>query len=133
MFLRSSSGITIERAVAGTPHQGKVLALVTPHLDDGPIFAFGTIAKLARVGMLAPVVMGLAILAARRPANSATSHHPRKKVAVPAFVIGFVVLVLFNSAVPLTPSINHGFAFVTDLGAQRLAEGYLPLVLGGTG
>ena len=27
----------------------------------------------------------------------------------------------------------HGFAFVTDLGAQRLAEGYLPLVLGGTG
>jgi hypothetical protein len=27
----------------------------------------------------------------------------------------------------------HGFAFVTDLGAQRLAEGYLPLILGGTG
>jgi LmbE family N-acetylglucosaminyl deacetylase len=44
------SGVTIERAVAGTPHQGKVLALVTPHLDDGPIFAFGTIAKLLREG-----------------------------------------------------------------------------------
>jgi LmbE family N-acetylglucosaminyl deacetylase len=27
-----------------------VLALITPHLDDGPIFAFGTIAKLLREG-----------------------------------------------------------------------------------
>jgi LmbE family N-acetylglucosaminyl deacetylase len=44
------STLTIERAVEGTPHQGKVLALVTPHLDDGPIFAFGTIAKLLREG-----------------------------------------------------------------------------------
>jgi LmbE family N-acetylglucosaminyl deacetylase len=44
------SGVTIERAAQGTPHQGKVLALITPHLDDGPIFAFGTIAKLLREG-----------------------------------------------------------------------------------
>ncbi len=44
------SGVTVERATGGTPHQGKVLALVTPHLDDGPIFAFGTIAKLLREG-----------------------------------------------------------------------------------
>lgn len=44
------AGVTIERAVEGTPHQGKVLALITPHLDDGPIFAFGTIAKLLREG-----------------------------------------------------------------------------------
>ena len=44
------SGVTIERAAEGTPHTGKVLALITPHLDDGPIFAFGTIAKLLREG-----------------------------------------------------------------------------------
>src|SRR3984885_7162452 len=44
------STVTVERAVEGTPHQGKVLALITPHLDDGPIFAFGTIAKLLREG-----------------------------------------------------------------------------------
>jgi len=44
------SGVIIERATEGTPHKGKVLALVTPHLDDGPIFAFGTIAKLLREG-----------------------------------------------------------------------------------
>jgi hypothetical protein len=45
------SSVTIERAREGTPHKGKVLALVTPHLDDGPIFAFGTIAKLLREGV----------------------------------------------------------------------------------
>lgn len=50
MNIAGPSGITIERAVQGTPHSGKVLALVTPHLDDGPIFAFGTIAKLLREG-----------------------------------------------------------------------------------
>ncbi len=42
--------LTVERPTQGTPHQGKVLALITPHLDDGPIFAFGTIAKLLREG-----------------------------------------------------------------------------------
>jgi LmbE family N-acetylglucosaminyl deacetylase len=42
--------LTVERPAQGTPHQGKVLALITPHLDDGPIFAFGTIAKLLREG-----------------------------------------------------------------------------------
>ena len=45
-----STDVAIERAVTGTPHSGKVLALVTPHLDDGPIFAAGTIAKLLREG-----------------------------------------------------------------------------------
>src|ERR1700749_4382560 len=32
------------------PHRGKVLALITPHLDDGPIFAGGTLAKLISEG-----------------------------------------------------------------------------------
>jgi len=44
------AGITIERAASGTPHQGKVFALITPHLDDGPIFAGGTVAKLLNEG-----------------------------------------------------------------------------------
>ena len=45
-----AADIVIERAVSGTPHKGKVLALITPHLDDGPFFALGTIAKLLREG-----------------------------------------------------------------------------------
>jgi hypothetical protein len=31
--------VAIERSDAGQSHRGKVLALITPHLDDGPIFA----------------------------------------------------------------------------------------------
>jgi LmbE family N-acetylglucosaminyl deacetylase len=42
--------VTVERVATGSPHAGKVLALITPHLDDGPIFAGGTIAKLLSEG-----------------------------------------------------------------------------------
>jgi LmbE family N-acetylglucosaminyl deacetylase len=42
--------VVIERAVSGKPHQGKVLALITPHLDDGPFFAAGTVTKLLNEG-----------------------------------------------------------------------------------
>jgi LmbE family N-acetylglucosaminyl deacetylase len=42
--------VVTERSAAGQPHRGKVLALITPHLDDGPIFAGGTLAKLLSEG-----------------------------------------------------------------------------------
>src|SRR5438874_11664313 len=42
--------IVVEQSISGQPHRGKVLALITPHLDDGPIFAGGTLAKLLREG-----------------------------------------------------------------------------------
>ena len=42
--------LTIERARAGKPHQGKVLAAIQPHCDDIPIFAGGTILKLLEEG-----------------------------------------------------------------------------------
>src|SRR5947207_11396651 len=50
MNIAGPATLTIEKAARGTPHKGKVLALITPHLDDGPIFAFGTIAKLLKEG-----------------------------------------------------------------------------------
>jgi LmbE family N-acetylglucosaminyl deacetylase len=40
----------IERANTDQPGKGKVFALITPHLDDGPIFAGGTVAKLLHEG-----------------------------------------------------------------------------------
>jgi LmbE family N-acetylglucosaminyl deacetylase len=46
----SKEQVVIERVQADKPHRGKVLALITPHLDDGPIFAGGTIAKLMSEG-----------------------------------------------------------------------------------
>ena len=45
-----AADVVIERSISGMPHQGKVLALITPHLDDGPFFAAGTVAKLLREG-----------------------------------------------------------------------------------
>jgi LmbE family N-acetylglucosaminyl deacetylase len=42
--------VVVERANPDQPHRGKVLALITPHLDDGPIFAGGTVAKLLSEG-----------------------------------------------------------------------------------
>jgi len=42
--------VFIERAAQGKPHAGKVLALVTPHLDDGPGLACGTVVKLLQEG-----------------------------------------------------------------------------------
>jgi LmbE family N-acetylglucosaminyl deacetylase len=42
--------VVIERSNNDQPYRGKVLALITPHLDDGPIFAGGTVAKLLSEG-----------------------------------------------------------------------------------
>jgi LmbE family N-acetylglucosaminyl deacetylase len=42
--------LVIERAVAGKPHAGKVLAAIQPHADDIPLFAAGTVAKLLEEG-----------------------------------------------------------------------------------
>jgi LmbE family N-acetylglucosaminyl deacetylase len=46
----SGKAPTIERSATQLPHRGKVLALITPHLDDGPIFAGGTLTKLLKEG-----------------------------------------------------------------------------------
>ncbi len=46
----SSAEVVVERAAAGRPHEGKVLAAVQPHSDDIPIFAGGTVAKLIAEG-----------------------------------------------------------------------------------
>ena len=42
--------VVIDRAVEGRPREGRVLAVVTPHLDDMPIFAAGTVARLIAEG-----------------------------------------------------------------------------------
>jgi LmbE family N-acetylglucosaminyl deacetylase len=42
--------VIVERPASGKPHTGKVLAAIQPHVDDLPIFAGGTIAKLISEG-----------------------------------------------------------------------------------
>jgi LmbE family N-acetylglucosaminyl deacetylase len=46
----TSGQVFLERAVSGTPHQGKVLMAVQAHSDDIPLSAAGTVAKLVQEG-----------------------------------------------------------------------------------
>src|SRR5215469_2625342 len=48
--------IVIERAQAGRPHAGKVLAAIQPHADDLPLFAGGLILKLIQEGYTAYLI-----------------------------------------------------------------------------
>ena len=51
--MRAQSGgqeVFIERAAAGKPRLGKVVAAIQPHADDIPLFAAGTLAKLLSEG-----------------------------------------------------------------------------------
>ena len=61
---------------------------------------FGTVAKLSRVIFLAPVVLTLGVLSPSSK-NSSTenkSSNKSKKLPIPWFVLGFIALVLLNSA-----------------------------------
>jgi uncharacterized integral membrane protein (TIGR00698 family) len=106
---------------------------------------FGTIAKLARVMLLAPVVIGLGLLEARRarkpgPAAGASLARP----PMPWFVLGFVALVGVNSLIAVPAGAKVWVVTVTTfllsvaLAAMGLetdirkltAKGFRPALLG---
>ncbi|MEA5596739.1 YeiH family protein [Rivularia sp. UHCC 0363] len=103
---------------------------------------FGTIAKLSRVIFLAPVVLTLGFLAPES-SNSAQGIKS-KKLPIPWFVLGFIVLMLLNSAniFPETPKksvteFNH-FLLASSMAGMGLKtsiieikqSGIKPLYLG---
>jgi len=47
---QAGTGPYFERAAAGTPHKGKVLAAIQPHSDDVALLCGGTVAKLIKEG-----------------------------------------------------------------------------------
>jgi uncharacterized integral membrane protein (TIGR00698 family) len=75
----------------------EVAQVVAAAFQDGTAAGeFGTIAKLSRVMLLAPVVITLGLLAARGPnATAPTAGRP----PIPWFVLGFIALIAFNSAI----------------------------------
>ncbi|MDR3496767.1 MAG: YeiH family protein [Ancalomicrobiaceae bacterium] len=101
---------------------------------------FGTVAKLSRVLMLAPLVLSLGFVARR----NSTGEGPAAKVPVPWFVVGFVALVILNSVMPLPASARPVAGAVTtflltvalaamglETHARRLlAKGIRPFLLG---
>ena len=103
---------------------------------------FGTISKLARVVMLAPLIMTLAL--AMRSGGEGAS---RASAPMPWFVLGFIGMMLVNSAVAIPAGVSQTLVTVTSfllsmaLAAMGLqtdirklkAEGWRPLALGAFG
>lgn len=104
---------------------------------------FGTIAKLSRVAMLAPMVIALGLIAARRN-RKAGAAHATGRAPMPWFVLGFVAMVGLNSVVTIPPEMRSVIVTVTTillsmaLAAMGLetdirklrAKGLRPLMLG---
>jgi uncharacterized integral membrane protein (TIGR00698 family) len=79
----------------------EIAQVVAAAFQDGPKAGeFGTIAKLSRVMMLAPVVITLGFLARQRVQQSAVSASSAR-VPLPWFVLGFIALVGLNSVVTI--------------------------------
>lgn len=102
---------------------------------------FGTVAKLARVMMLAPVVLALGLIAARGAGAKASG---AVRAPTPWFVFGFIALVALNSLISVPAELKSTAAPVTTfmltvaLGAMGVgtdisklrARGLRPLLLG---
>ena len=104
---------------------------------------FGTVAKLARVMMLAPMVIALGLLATRR-ARSIGAESGSAKVPMPWFAFGFVAMVILNSLVDVPHAAMSVIIPITtflltmalaamglETNIQKLrAKGLRPLLLG---
>lgn len=103
---------------------------------------FGTISKLARVVLLAPLIMTLALAM-----RSGQNESQRISSPIPWFVLGFVAMMLVNSVVSIPADLSGNIVMLTNfllsmaLAAMGLqanigklrAEGWRPLALGAFG
>lgn len=103
----------------------------------------GTVAKLTRVMMLAPVVIMLGIVAVRRAAHATGQSASPAAPPIPWFVLGFIAMVILNSVVtiPVAPKvwIALGTTFLLSMALAAMgmetdfrklrAEGLKPLLL----
>ena len=122
----------------------EIAQVVAAAFQDGQVAGeFATVAKLTRVMLLAPVVLGLGLVEARR--NSNAGHHAgAARTSIPWFVLGFIAVVALNSVLPLPPaakgiaSTATTFLLSVALAAMGLetdirklrAKGLRPLLLG---
>lgn len=124
----------------------EIAQVVAAAFQDGKVAGdFGTVAKLSRVMMLAPMVIGLGIAAARRSASDGGTTGPsRRKAPLPWFVLGFMALTVANSFVKIPVEMKAwlmqftvfllsmalaALGLETDIRKLR-AKGILPLALG---
>jgi uncharacterized integral membrane protein (TIGR00698 family) len=122
----------------------EIAQVVAASFQDGQASGeYGTIAKLSRVMLLAPVVITLGLVAARRQSHSQHGN-ASVKAPMPWFLVGFIALVGLNSLVVISPDVKHVIVPVTtfllsiSLAAMGLetdimklkAKGLRPLLLG---
>ncbi len=80
----------------------EIAQVVAASFQDGPAAGqFGTVAKLTRVMMLAPLVIGLGLVATRK---AAAGTNKRKAPPMPWFVLGFIAVMLLNSVITVAPA-----------------------------
>lgn len=105
---------------------------------------FGTIAKLSRVMMLAPMVIGIGAVAARVSRREGSAGASSARPPVPWFVLGFVLMVGVNSVISIPAEMKTWIVTLTTfllsvaLAAMGLetdirklaARGFAPAVLG---
>jgi uncharacterized integral membrane protein (TIGR00698 family) len=91
--------------------------VATSFQDGAQAGQFGTVAKLTRVMMLAPLVITLGLIAARRAAH-ALDDATRQAPPMPWFVLGFIALMLVNSVIHIPVSTR---AITTPLTAFLLS------------
>jgi uncharacterized integral membrane protein (TIGR00698 family) len=116
----------------------EIAQVVAAGFQGGPEAGeFATVAKLVRVALMAPLVIGLGLV--RHRGTAGTVRPP-----FPWFVVGFVVMVGFGGLVDLGPRLIGGIAQVTTLlltvalgamglmvdGRRLIGEGWRTLLLG---
>jgi uncharacterized integral membrane protein (TIGR00698 family) len=81
----------------------EIAQVVAASFQDGATAGqFGTVAKLTRVMMLAPLVIGLGMVAARKARGLPSQD--RKAPPMPWFVLGFIAVMLLNSVITVAPA-----------------------------
>ncbi|MEP6828984.1 MAG: putative sulfate exporter family transporter, partial [Rhizomicrobium sp.] len=91
----------------------EIAQVVAASFQDGQAAGqFGTVAKLTRVMMLAPLVIGLGFLAARKMSDGDKADH--KAPPMPWFVLGFIAVMLLNSVISVAPHEKAQIVILTN-------------------
>lgn len=75
----------------------------------------GTVAKLTRVALLAPMVFAMGFAARRPRQGEAGAGEAGGRAPMPWFVLGFIAVVLWNSFVGIPDALRPHVAFITTL------------------
>lgn len=130
---------------AGTAVNDTSSVVAAASLFATSAMGFAVVVKLVRTLMIIPISVGLAVMEQRRDASGQPLTLRRVLGFVPWFLVGFLVVAVLNTVVPIPPGLHDALVTAsvfliavalaaiglsTDVGAIRRA-GWRPLLLGG--